>query len=320
MIRVKGDPTGYKNFLKQTKQNFSIRRTSGTTILTNSQGVKRLYYRDDLFSFKDLAFMRRLRKNIEESEAYAKLKKAMDSMGKGEVNKKETLMLQRSKMENIIEFGISPLAVRYFDFDDSIYSLDLERGCVYEYENVKECDITRAYYYAAYQLGVFTEEFFKECLTLPKAIRLKMMGAMAANVVMEEYVEGRIDSCYVMNDKYLRAIWFSICRYVDQCMRDIKNFLVKEFIFYWVDGIYYKDTKGANVVIESVMKAYGFDHVITDIEKMTAENRGGDIVLNIKKKHIDKPVIFNVPKNKVRGYYLGDPLEAYVINDEKIFV
>lgn len=319
MIRVKGDPTGYMNYLKKSKQNFIQRKTSGTTIITNSQGIKRLYYRDDLFSFKDLAFMNRLRKNIEASSTYAALKKAIDSQGQDEAITKENLMLKRSKMENMIEFGISPLAVKYFDFDDSIYSLELERGCCYEYKNVKECDITRAYYYAAYRLGVFTEGFFKECLQLPKAIRLKMMGAMAANVTIYEYVEGRIDKCYVMNDKYLRAIWFSICRYVDQCMRDIKNFLMKDFIFYWVDGIFYKDTKGANDVIESVMKAYGFEHVITDIISMYAENRAGDIVLSLHKRNGDKPV-FNVPKNKVRGYYLGDPLEAFTVNEEKIYI
>lgn len=319
MIRVKGDPTGYVNYLKETKQNFTVRRTSGTTILTNSQGVKRLYYRDDLFTFADLAFMNRLRKNIEASNSYAELKIAIDSQGQGKEATAENIMLRRSKTENMIEFGISPLAVRYFDFDDSIYSLDLEVGCCYEYENIRECDITRAYYYSAYQLGVFTDDFFKECLQLPKAIRLKMMGAMAANVTIYEYVNGRIDKCYVMNDKYLRAIWFSICRYVDQCMRDIKNFLVKDFIFYWVDGIFYKDTKGAHDVIESIMKAYGFEHVITDIVKMRAENRGGDMVLYLEKRNGDKPV-FNVPKNKVRGYYLGDPLEAFTVNEERIYV
>lgn len=322
MIQTQGSPHAYISFLKERKQNFQVRKTSGTTIVTNSSGAKRMYYKDEALDKSDFAFMNRLRLEIKESKCYKELQEAIDSQGQGTDRNAHTIMLKRSKMENIITFGISSIAPRYFDFSDSVGDMEIELGCCYNYENILECDITKAYYYAAKELGVIGNSLFKECLALPKRKRLRIMGSIATTVTTYEYEKGKIRDCFVMNNKYLRSLWFSICRYVDQCMIDVKNVLGSDFIFYWVDGIYFKQGKSVDKrikLIGTIMQSYGFDYGIESVKNMYVENIDGEMSMNVEKYSGENP-IFMIPKNKIRGYYLGNPVEGFAMEGEKMYM
>lgn len=160
------------------------------------------------------------------------------------------IMLNKLKREfemnkdNILNcnFSQSITECQYFEFAENINDMTEDVGAIYELHNVWEADISHAYYRAAFVLGFISKKLYKEIVfKISKTDRLKLLGATATTKIKIDYINGiKTEETKIFSNDLYRAAWFKICNYVDTALIDFKGLLKKNFLFYWVDGIYFK--------------------------------------------------------------------------------
>lgn len=222
------------------------------------------------------------------------------------------------------ESFINPYNVEYFDFNKNLKNLVEDKGSVYEFNDVIEIDIVKAYYNALLVLGFIDTEFYNKCISIPKADRLRLVGSIATVKTVTEFVEGVKVNEFIEQNSMLRDVWFLICVKVSQAMQTLRQVIynldkendIKEssFIFYWVDGIYIKELPKEiqknkyecedlykNICTE-LKEVLGFDYKIERLEKIELLNTGKTLELKIFKENDFK--LFFIPDYKIKSYYL----------------
>lgn len=198
--------------------------------------------------------------------------------------------------------------VQYFDYSGVQFDA-LEVGEIVEYKNTIEIDISAAYYYAALNLKLLSPETIEKCLLLQKSKRLAILGAIAAKKIVTEYVEGVIkqqvvnevfvDSICVTNNE-LRSAWFAICKNVDDCMKCCKDIAGKNFLFYYVDGIYINNNSKTVTAIENQILKTGFRFKKTPVEKFEVIRTDKNYLLNIYKNGKENPKEFKIRRKQIK--------------------
>lgn len=258
--------------LKKRKIDFNIERTLRTTMVKFETDLyKHIYiFSGEIVSYKDMHLLREVKQEVTSQTK---------SIEVGELN------------EN----------VTYFDFSNTVKDIELDSGTMYSLDKVCEVDITKAYYYTAHKLGYISTEFFNMCLDLPKPKRLRLIGSIATKKKIEVWEGGQMVEYFSKTDEKLRQCWFNIIRYTDNVMKEVKNKLDDDFIFYWVDGIYFKD-RGYNVQIaKSIFEKFDFSVTYEKLQKIEAVNIEGVLHLEVTKDNgVKKP--FAIPKQNVKKY------------------
>lgn len=238
---------------------------------------------------------------------------------KNKILDKSELMI-KYKEENFI----NPYNVEYFDFDKDLASYAFDNGSVYEFSNVIEIDIVKAYYNALLVLGFIDLPFYKKCISIPKADRLRLVGSIATVKTIREYVEGDLVNEFIDQNSLLRDVWFLICLKVSHAMQTLREVFKKldkennikenSFLFYWVDGIYVRelDKKIQQLKYETndlyadicneLKDVLGFDYKMERLEKIEITNTGTTLELKVYKEEGFK--LFFIPDNKIKSYYL----------------
>lgn len=124
--------------------------------------------------------------------------------------------------------------------------------------NIREYDISKAYYVCAYRLGYIGNEMFEKCMNLTKDQRLRFIGSIAT--VKRTYTK---KGYKVLKHKHkfnrkLRYVWFHICKYVDECLNELRSMVGENFIMYYVDGIYLKKYHDADMSDVSDNQSFDF--------------------------------------------------------------
>ena len=198
--------------------------------------------------------------------------------------------------------------IHFFEFDGSLkYMVETTGDCI-DINNVMEMDITKAYYQMAYNLGYLSKKFFKMTLTLPKIIRLRLLGSIATKRVVETYKNGKVVEMKIVEDLRMRDIWFHICYNVGKVMKQCSEATQDFFIFYWVDGIYFQrhpkfDAKNdpTKQIIQKIFEKNNLKFTINQLEKISLHNLNDEIMLKCWKDGKVKSN-FSVPHKKVKKY------------------
>lgn len=186
--------------------------------------------------------------------------------------------------------------IPYFMYNKALMSGLVEVNQTMELTNVMEYDITKAYYQAGYRLGYISREFYEECLELDKPIRLKLMGTLATQQTVAVFKDGKETGFNVVRNEAHTKVWFHICWYVARCMYQFMTALGDDFLFYWVDGIYF-DARGKETADEFVHYAgmeYDFRFTKEDVEKIVVTGREEGNLVEVFKNGGVKP--FNLPR------------------------
>lgn len=202
---------------------------------------------------------------------------------------------------------------QYFEYNEIVYSVAKNIGEAHEFKDCYECDVTAAYYQAALYLGLISPKTFDLCTkTISKFERLKLLGSIASVKVISSYEGGQlIGSPEIKKNDKLRNAWFTICNVIDGCMKNFINILGENFIFYWVDGIYFKGSfkqgdvnnlNEINLKLDRLKKLFPFEWKITPIIKMEVLNKGY-LELSLEKPN-DRKSTFFPPNKKIKGFYL----------------
>jgi hypothetical protein len=182
--------------------------------------------------------------------------------------------LKRHVRDRVDEFTPrNPARPSYFGWAPSLKKMNILPGEIVTIDDVHEIDINAAYYFAALQLGYIDEKMFNKCLTLPKPIRLKLLGSIASQTFIEVF-DGECIEHDIKTDQVLRTAWHNIVCRVDEVMQDMAALLQEKFIFYWVDGIYYT-TFGkrdyVSAMVEEVARRNNFDVKKKKLERIVLQ-------------------------------------------------
>jgi len=108
---------------------------------------------------------------------------------------------------------------------------------------VYNIDLTAAYLYVLKNLEIISNGLFDKLLNLPKIDRLASIGTLASKKLIFSYDQnGDLkEEAQIIEDKELSNVFYLCVEEVNLLMNICRDLLGDDFIFYWVDGIYFKN-------------------------------------------------------------------------------
>ena len=284
MITIRSTSQGKNDFidyLNACNYNFTLSTTTNSSIIVYSDKYHqyKVVFSDGVYmSKKEMILQRQLKKEIE-----------------------------KNTKDQEIKFS-SEKKINFFEFDSSLkYMVETAGDCV-DINNVLEMDITKAYYQMAFNLGYLSKKFFEMTLTLPKIIRLRLLGSIATKRIVETFKNGKVVEMKIVEDLRMRDIWFEICYNVGKVMKECSQAIQDFFIFYWVDGIYFQrhpkfsqKNDPTSQIIQKIFQKNNLKYTINQLEKISLQNLDNQIMLKCWKDGRVKSN-FSVPHKKVKKY------------------
>lgn len=157
------------------------------------------------------------------------------------------------------------------DIAYSRWAKNLEVGK--EFNDIYEVDIRSAYWTVANSWGLLSPELFLEGKRRKKKLRLIGLGSLATKKYKLKYIPSKkkqILKKIVVNTK-TKKVWDNICGVVGNSILNVMRSLPShDFIFFWVDGIYFKGEKNIEKVL-GLFKKHGFNCKVKKIYKIKVE-------------------------------------------------
>lgn len=145
-------------------------------------------------------------------------------------------------------------------------------------DDVLEIDIDEAYWQTAYLLGVIPEGLYnegrKENGQISKVARLVALGSLAKKTSLYEFKGNKIVKRKVERMELTENVWYTICKRVSDVMGEAMMAAGKDFLFYWVDGIYMRNTPEAMSRVAKVFTDWGYQWKVRPIQKIEFEVKG----------------------------------------------
>lgn len=116
--------------------------------------------------------------------------------------------------------------------------------------DVLNIDLSGAYVQALWHTGIITEKTYRYLLKLPKMERLPAIGMLATSYV-ELFYEGGKCVSFKPHRAETSEIFFHLIDEINFVMRDIEYMLGDDYIFHWVDGVFFRK-ETANKKIQNV--------------------------------------------------------------------
>jgi len=189
--------------------------------------------------------------------------------------------------------------VKYFDYK-GIEDSNFEVGEVVTFNDVIEIDISAAYYFAALNLGLLCKETVSKCLDLHKSKRLAILGSIASKKVITEYVNGVAGIPYTRQNHERKNAWNAIVKCVDDAMIECFKIAKKNFLFYYVDGIYLHKNDAIELQIEKELLSSGFEYKKTPLDKLEVARTDKNFLVYVFKKGNETPKKFKVSKTRIK--------------------
>lgn len=144
------------------------------------------------------------------------------------------------------------------------------------FTNVCEVDIDQAYWETAFQLGMITEVIYAEGRKgkISKKCRLTALGSLARKKYKYTYKGDKLIDSIVESEPLLENLWFTICKRVSDVMNEVIEAIGKEFIFYWVDGIYMHNTPDNVSKAMNVFLNWGYQSKFKRINQINFHEKG----------------------------------------------
>lgn len=141
--------------------------------------------------------------------------------------------------------------------------------------NVCEVDIDQAYWETAYQLEIIDEKLYHRGSkgSISKKARLTALGSLAKKKYRYHYTGDKYEQ-EVDSEPLLENLWFTICKRVSDVMHEVIDNLGKDFIFYWVDGIYMMYTSENVSTAMDIFMKHGYNSKFKKINQIHFHDKG----------------------------------------------
>lgn len=208
------------------KQNMSYTlKVGGSSYELNSVLFKDKAYNNSKLTIKDLHFVKKVKRHIIKNEIYL----------------------------NFLD-QYFPSDISYMDVNPTLQNK--------KFTNVVEMDINAAYWKTAYLMGIIDKELYDEGSkeNLGKYTRLVALGALAKRQTLYVYEDGKFIRKEEVRSELTENVWYSICKRLSDIMQGAKKLLGDDYLFYWVDGIYFVDTPKNRKKITSYFLKHGYEY------------------------------------------------------------
>jgi len=120
---------------------------------------------------------------------------------------------------------------------------------------VLNIDLSGAYVHALKHTGIITDRTYRYLMDLGKIERLPAIGMLATSHVVMKYENGKCVG-FKSHRSETSEIFFHLIDEVNYLMRDIEYMLGDDYIFHWVDGVFFKyETDNAKIEnVENFLK------------------------------------------------------------------
>lgn len=198
-----------------------------------------------------------------------------------------------------------------------------------------EIDIDEAYWKTAYKLGVLSDELYtmeglrekieeyrlenkwlkEDTEKLLKRARLVALGSLAKKTVHYEFRGHQMLRAFTEHKYETENIWFTVCKRVSDLMLEIMSQLGSECIFFWVDGIYVRNTPENVSQVENIIHRYGYNSKKKPIHRIEYQER---IFTVFEDEAGERKRIFNyVDRNDKRNRRIDPELLDYCLKGMK---
>jgi len=175
-------------------------------------------------------------------------------------------------------------------------------------EQVLNIDISSAYATCLFNNQLITEKTYKIIRSLPKTERLPCVGMLATSHTKFSYSNGE---CYNV-DVYrspTAPVFFYLIDEINYIMQQVQFLLGVDFIFYWVDGVFFDFNTPIEKVqaVEQFLSDSGYDYKYEDVQEFKIDVDDRKLMLKMVKNGIPKQYL--VGKDDV-----GESVKTY-LND-----
>lgn len=178
------------------------------------------------------------------------------------------------------EFNIQPSDVDYYEINENVHHS----------KEAVNIDISSAYPSVLAMTGAINKANERRLFDLPKKDRLVSMGTLAYEPLCINFDGERITDYYVRKNIY-RPVFFYCVKIISDLMHEIKEKILKEdFIFYWVDGIYFNNNPKKEAQIKDFLNKKGFKYSRDHLTDLKSEFKGDGYQFNYKKENKEKTV------------------------------
>lgn len=179
------------------------------------------------------------------------------------------------------------------DYDTKNYGVNDNLKSMNELK-VLNIDISSAYPHAIYNAGLISEETFNYLKGLKKKEKLPCLGMLAASHLKLNFKEGKVVNYHVHREP-TSQIFFSLIEEVNDVMEECKWILGNDYIFHWVDGVFFKKSTSVKKInqVEKIFEDLKFPYKYEAVKKFNISKNGDNHVISMNKNGEDKRYEFN---------------------------
>ena len=202
------------------------------------------------------------------------------------------------------------LPTKYIDLD--------EKKNFESKEQIYELDLNASYWNIAHKNNFISNDTYKYALEnkkISKKARLISLGALAKKT-HTTYFDGRQFTRYEERDNINKDYFFYITRKNYEIMSVLKLIANKDYLFYWVDAIFFKGNEALKNITNYLIKEnigykiYKIDSIIKDEDKINVNSV----------EHKNNIRQFNFKKDKKRKLYDNDFYIVYKTDDNNEYI
>jgi hypothetical protein len=163
----------------------------------------------------------------------------------------------KNELEANINFFQNDKETGYFNF-----------GKITNNEKVFNIDLTSAYLTILYNTKKISKQLFDKINGLKKSDRLKVLGMLAYQPFCFYYEKGKLISNEQIKNKF-RHIFFYCVKETFELIYKIKNKIGSDFVFSWVDGVYFTGEYNINI-ISDILKSKKLNFTVERLFNFTS--------------------------------------------------
>jgi hypothetical protein len=174
--------------------------------------------------------------------------------------------VRKYAIDNYVAMKYRNVAYRLENIDYFEINKEVKEGDVFE--SVYCLDINGAYWQTALLMGIISKEIYTEGLKKDKVTRLASLGSLAKRKEVFRYNGVSYDHIETIRDNETENLWFAICKRVADIMQELKKLVGDDFIFYWVDGIYFKKSEETVKKVQEYLDSCTYECKHEDVSKI----------------------------------------------------
>lgn len=160
-------------------------------------------------------------------------------------------------------------------------------------------DLSSAYLHVLFNNAIIDETLFDKLKQLPKQDRLGIVGMLASK--KQEFIfnkDGELQSVEKIENEQQRNVFFYCVYVVNYIMMEVKKLLGPDYIFTWVDGIYFRDGKHIEPV-QDFLNGLGYPYKVDVLQNFEFYRSGNIVEIDFLKNNKKKSFKIPLEKNNI---------------------